>query len=106
VVSDPLSFSIGYVGDAGFQLTVLQRRASIFGVSRRLREALKVILNRLKTDAREWGEPQFTMKGMRTVVRSAMHDGIRVSYAVHEDQPVVFIRHIRAAVGHPLHRQD
>lgn len=105
-MSDPIQFTISFVGDAEFQLTVLQRRATIFGLSGRFGAALKAILHRLKTDAREWGEPQFTLKGMKAVVRTAIHDGIRVSYAVHEVQPVVFVRLPRASVGHPLHRQE
>jgi hypothetical protein len=105
-VSDPIAFDISFVADAEFQLTVLQRRATIFGVSGRFAAALKVILHWLKTAAGDWGEPQYTLKGMNAVVRVAMHDGIRVNYAVHEVRPVVFIRLIRAALGHPLHRQE
>lgn len=103
-MSDPIRFSIGFTQKAEFQLAVLLRRATIFGVSGRVEAALKVILDRLRTDARDWGEPAYTLKGMKTVMRVGFHDRIRFNYAVHESQPGLFVHNIEAEPGHPLFR--
>lgn len=103
-MSEPKPFSIGFTQKAEFQLTVLQRRALIFGVSGKLSAALKVITDRLRTGARDWGEPFVNLKGMKMVLRVGFHDRIRFNYAVHETEQVVLVNHVEAERGHPLHR--
>jgi hypothetical protein len=106
VVSDPKPFRIGFTQKADFQLTLLQRRALIFGESGRVARALKVMMDRMRTEARELGEPTRTMKGMRMVLRVAFQDHIRFNYGVHESEQEVIVNAVEAEPGHPLHRQE
>ena len=103
-MSDPKPFRIGFTQKADFQLTVLQRRALIFGATG-LAASLKVMMDRLRSNARDLGEPIRNLKGMKMVIRVAFQDRIRFNYGVHETEQEVIVNGVEAEPGHPLHRQ-
>lgn len=58
----------------------------------RFREAFWSIHRRLWADPFEFGEPKYRLIHLRVVVRTGSFRPLVVSYAVHDVQPVVFIR--------------
>lgn len=54
--------------------------------------ALRQIVERLHQDPLTFGEPLYRLPALRLQVRQAVVLPLVVDYAVHEDQPLVFIR--------------
>lgn len=71
---------------------VLFQAASHRGIGEEFAAAYPRILERLQTAPRSFGEPEYTLYSMRLVVYKGALAPLVVSYAVHEDQPLVFVR--------------
>jgi hypothetical protein len=54
--------------------------------------AFRQIVERLHQDPLSFGEPLYHLPALRLLVRQAVVLPLVVDYAVHEDQPLVFIR--------------
>jgi hypothetical protein len=57
--------------------------------------ALRAIDERLATDPLTFGEPRFHLKELRLEVRIAIVAPLAVSYAVHEEHPLVLPKTLR-----------
>jgi hypothetical protein len=55
-------------------------------------EVLRTIDSKLVSEATTWGDPQFRQRHLQLVVYRGIHSVFRVSYAVHETEPLVFVR--------------
>ncbi len=54
--------------------------------------AAKVIDGRLRSAAREFGEPHFTLQQLALDIRLGVVSPLAVNYAVHHEQAVVFVQ--------------
>jgi len=68
--------------------------AAMLGLEAEYERCLAVIEFRLKYEADEWGELKGHYLFARLVVRSGRFELLEVDYAVHEDDPMVFVRSI------------
>ena len=66
-------------------------RGSPSPIRSRLAESLKIIDWRLHHDPRVYGEPLYTLSGLRLEVRQAVSEPLSVIWVVHWNKPVVFI---------------
>ncbi|HVS36514.1 MAG TPA: hypothetical protein VMS17_13200 [Gemmataceae bacterium] len=64
--------------------------------------AIRRIYDYLTTIPHTWGEEWRHYRGAKLVLRKMIHDRILVSFAAHEEKPVVFVRECRPVLGHPL----
>jgi hypothetical protein len=55
--------------------------------------AYRGLIDALETRAREFGEPLYPLTHMQLQVRAGSIRPLMVNYAVHEEQPLVFIRY-------------
>jgi vacuolar-type H+-ATPase catalytic subunit A/Vma1 len=62
------------------------------GTAETFRAAFRQISERLRADPWTFGEPKYRLPALRLQVRQAAVKPIVIDYAVHEEQPVVFIR--------------
>ena len=79
-------------------LTAAQR----LGVGPNYAATMRRIYERLTTIPHTWGEPSLRYPNAKLVLRKMIIDRILVVFAVHEEQPVVFVRECRPIQGHPL----
>lgn len=76
--------------------------ASRLGIAAEYAATLRLIVDRLSTAPLTWGEPSHHYRAARLVVRNMICQRILVIYAVHEEQPIVFIKECKPVLGHPL----
>ena len=91
-------------GDQLFQLEIsaaiaetlrqLQRRASREGRGKAFLLALRKIVDRLRGDPTEFGEPLYRLSALRLQVRCAIIRPLIVYFAVSEDRPLVFVKSV------------
>lgn len=70
----------------------LYRNAQVLGKGDAFMAAYRQIVERLRTSPRSFGEPEYSLHSMRLIVYKGALAPLVVSYAVHEDQPLVFVR--------------
>ena len=68
------------------------REAAQAGRGKQFMAALRHIIERLKKDPLEFGEPLYSLPALRLLVRQGMVLPLLVDYAVHQDRPLVFVR--------------
>jgi hypothetical protein len=73
----------------------LQRRASRQGRGEEFLQALRTVVDRLRHDPNEFGEPLYRLSALRMQVRAGTVRPLYVDFAVCEDRPLVFIRAIK-----------
>ena len=88
------------------QVEELAQRARIAGMSAALAQALRGIRERLESDARAWGDPQFRCRDLGLVACQAMHGSLRVRYAVHQIDRIAFVQELKPIFDHPLADDD
>jgi hypothetical protein len=74
--------------------SLLQMHASLTApdARRRLREAYRSIYSRLSIDPFGFGEPKYRLESLHLAVRLGVVSPLVVSYAVHEERPLDFVR--------------
>ena len=77
-------------------LRQLQRRASRAGYGELVLEAFRLVVERLKADPSELGEPLYRLPVLRMQVRLGIVPPLVVDFAVSEDHPLVIIRGIKS----------
>jgi hypothetical protein len=70
----------------------LHRQAVEQGRGQSFVAAYKQIIERLRHDPRGFGEPDYRLASLRLLVRTCVVRPLVVHFAVHEEQPVVFIK--------------
>jgi hypothetical protein len=70
----------------------LHREALEAGTGQQFLVAFRRIVDRLRGDPRDFGEPLYRLAALHMVVRQAVILPLVVDFAVHEDQPLVLIR--------------
>jgi len=102
-MADPKRLTLSHTGQAPRQLNELVARARTLGVSKRLAACLRIIQEELQSRPLEWGEPAFHIRSLGLISCVGFNDRIRVSYGVHEREPIVFVNIVEAQLGHPLY---
>jgi hypothetical protein len=70
----------------------LHAQAVQAGTGQKFLAALRQILEQLRTNPLNFGEPVYRLPALRLLVRQGALLPVVVDYAVHEDRPLVFIR--------------
>ena len=68
--------------------------ASERGILNEYTAALRFVHDRLARDPKEWGDPLKNWPGARLSGFRGKHELLVVFYAVHDEQPIVFVREI------------
>lgn len=74
------------------QGNALHQAALEAGKGEAFASAMSRIDERLRTAPRSFGEPQYSLNSLRLVVYHGAVSPVAVSYAVHGDLPIVFVR--------------
>ena len=77
------------------KLREIQLRSAQQGRGAEVNAAVHRILARLLTNPTEFGEPTYNLPALRLQVRQAIVLPLAVTFAVHQDQPYVFIKVVR-----------
>lgn len=88
----PLVYKVRMSEQTKAKLKQHQQEAALAGIGEQFLSALRVIAERLRLDPLAFGEPQYRFPALRLLVCQAVVAPLVVYYAVHEDQPLVFIR--------------
>lgn len=91
---EPHSIRMSEHVKAGLKELYLQARDA--GREKRFLAALRQIVDRLQREPLQFGEPLYRLPALRLFVRQGVADFLLVDYAVHEEQPLVFIRGFRS----------
>jgi hypothetical protein len=71
------------------------REAAEAGKGKEFLASLRHIIDRLRRDPLEFGDPLYRLPALKLLVCQAIVRPIAVDFAVHEEQPLVFIRRFR-----------
>jgi hypothetical protein len=77
-------------------------RAASRGFAEAFDSAIDRILDQLRTQPREWGEPSHHLRGLGMTAFRKMYERLLVIYSVHDRIPMVTIWNIYPTAGHPL----
>ncbi len=72
------------------------------GMARDYLATMRRIYENLTTAPHTWGEPSRRYRDAKLILRKMICDRILVVFAVHEEEPVVFVKEYRPIQGHPL----
>jgi hypothetical protein len=87
-------YEVIFSGSTRNQFKDLCREAAPHGLEKAVLSAARAIIARLRSDPRGFGESLYTLRGMKLEVRIGIELPLVVSYGVHEEKPLVFIRKI------------
>jgi hypothetical protein len=73
----------------------VHRQATSQGRGKAVTRAFRQILRRLELDPFQVGEPTYRLPGLRLRVRTVLVRPLVIDFAIHEDQPLVFIRIVK-----------
>ena len=88
------SFKVEFVSFAMAQLRHLAQRAIFRNRGHELAKSIREAINRLKMDSIGSGEPLYRLHHMKMLVCRGVFPPLYLEYGVHEDRPVVIIRHV------------
>jgi hypothetical protein len=94
--SQPPEYAVEMTGFARAQLRAIGRRALYAGGGGEVVAAFRQIPDRLRSDPRTCGEPMYHLRRMRVEVRKVAVRPLYVESGVHDQRPVVIIRHVAA----------
>jgi hypothetical protein len=95
-------FKVSFNDELAESLRRLIWRGVVLGQADRLARAMAEIDTALQTKPRTWGDPVGKLSGMRMVRYRKIHDRLRVIYAAHVEQPVVWLLMVEPLRHHPL----
>ena len=104
-MSDSLPpYQLHAVGRFPEQLDRLRATAEQRQVRALMIDVGRQMLDQLRTRPREWGDPYSNYRGLNAVGygRTTIEAGIRVEYAVHDAERLVWISALRALPGSPF----
>jgi hypothetical protein len=89
---EPVLYAVRMSGQTKATLKKLHARTRQAGTSKRFLAAVRRAVERLQREPLNLGEPLYRLPALRLLVRQAVVDIVVVDFAVHEEQPLVFIR--------------
>ena len=104
MIPDGPRFSLQGVGRFPVHLDGLVARAEQRGLRSLLIEVLRQVSDNLERNPREWGDPYMNYRGLKAVGygKLILPARIRVEYAVHNSEPLVWISAIGALIESPF----
>jgi len=84
------------------EIRALVPRACALGVEERFSAALRFIERELEVRPDGWGDPHRYYPDAKLTTYLRVHDELAVTYAVHDDRPVLRVTDILPVLGHPL----
>lgn len=88
-------FQIAFSGLIAEAVRQLQERASLEGRGEEFLLTLRAVVDRLRHDPNDFGEPLYRLSVLRMQVRCAAIRPLSIDFAVCEDRPLVFIKAVR-----------
>jgi hypothetical protein len=88
----PVRYNVSMSQQTRAVLKYLHSQAAQGGTASEFLAALRQIIERLRTDPVTFGEPQYRLPALQLLVRQGVVSPLIVEYAVHDEQPIVFIR--------------
>ena len=100
----PEMFTVRFAGFALSQLQRLRTIAKQRNLQPLLLEVVRQMMQNLETSPREWGDPYRNFRALQTVRygKTIMAAGLRITYVVHDTEPIVWITSIRPLFGSPF----
>lgn len=92
--SNSQEYSVESTDFAVAQFRQLARTAIMRGRGRELARAMVRAQKRLRKAPFEVGEPLYRLRHMKMLICRAVFPPLFIEYGVHEDRPVVIIRHV------------
>lgn len=89
---EPLRYTIHMSGLIGKWLKATHRQQAEAGKGKAFVAALRRIVARLESEPLVFGEPRYRLPALQLLVRQGAVLPLVVNYAVHEVQPLVYIR--------------
>jgi hypothetical protein len=89
---EPLQYQVTMSEQTKAALKQLHAREAKSGTGQRFLAALRKIFDKLRTTPTTFGEALYRLPALKLEVYQAIVAPLVVDYAVHEDQPLVFIR--------------
>lgn len=84
------------------QIRYLRNVADQTGTRESLHQTLKSIESALLNSPKDWGDPVQNLTGLKMVVYRRVFAQLVVVYAVHDHEPLVWLRSIEPGPGHLL----
>lgn len=100
----PLRFTVHLAGQARSEVEGLAAIAANRGLRPVFAEILRMMMANLETQPREWGDPYNNYPTLNAVSyeRTVLPALVRVGYAVHNTEPLVWISTLRTIMGSPF----
>ena len=98
----PPPYKVELLQPAQAEITRCLQEAQQRGTAHEFVATLRQIYEKLTTIPHVWGEENRRYRAAKLVLRKMIYERILVVYAVHEEQPVVFVENCRPVLGHPL----
>jgi hypothetical protein len=91
----PVSYLLDMSGQTALAIKQLKQLAEQLGMGSHVRTALKKIAHRLRTDPLNFGEMVKHLPNLRLLVHHAVVYPLVLRFAVHEEQPIVYLMSVR-----------
>jgi len=95
----PASYRVTATGLARAQLLALASSSLYNSGQKEMTRAMRQVVQRLAHTPRSVGDPLYTLRAAKLVVRSVSHASLYIQYGVHETEPLVIIRFVASFRG-------
>ena len=92
---NPLHYRLGMTGPAKDEYRRIGVEAVDAGLGTNVKQAMRAIVARLRTDPAGFGEPLYRMTKLKMMIRCAAISPLFVEYGVPDTEPVIIIRKVR-----------
>jgi hypothetical protein len=66
---------------------------------------VRTVTENLRTKPLTWGDPLYHLLSLRLLMFRATQEMLLISYGVHEEEQIVFVRQFRIVPGSPLEEE-
>jgi hypothetical protein len=88
----PIRYEVRLAKQIKNTIQQLHHQAAQRGQGHQFLDALRLIHDRLQRDPQQFGEPLYRLPALKLLVFQAIVSPIVVDYAVHQEEPVVFLK--------------
>jgi hypothetical protein len=81
-------------------------RAVELGLAEEFAKTVRTVKENLQSRPLTWGDPLYHLRSLRLLIFRAIQDMLLISYGVHEEKRIVFIRQFKLVSGSPLEEQE
>jgi hypothetical protein len=98
----PPPYKVELLQSARAEIVRCSKEAQRRGIIHEYLGTLRWIYDKLTNAPHSCGEEFCRFPAAKLVLRKTLHDRILVVYAVHQEQPIVFVKECRPVLDHPL----